>query len=159
MSNDSKLPPHDLEAEQAVLGTILIDPSALPKIPFLTPEMFYREKNRWLFEACKKVQARSEAVNQITACHEMKRAGKLEAAGGALFLGHLVGNVVGLDVESYARVIQNCYLCRRLILISQHIANAAYDEKPAEKIIEGIYKELNELEIKPVVRLKGGIPL
>jgi len=69
-----KLPPHDIEAEEAVIGSLLIDSDAIFKIAtFLKPEDFYREKNQWAYEACFFLYERNEAINQVTVAHELAR--------------------------------------------------------------------------------------
>ncbi|MGB2884404.1 MAG: DnaB-like helicase N-terminal domain-containing protein [Dehalococcoidia bacterium] len=78
-----KLPPHDLDAEEAVLGSLLIDPEAIFKVvTLLKADDFYREKNRWTYESCFQLYDRKEAINQITVAHELARKQQLEAAGG-----------------------------------------------------------------------------
>ena len=70
--NGDRLPPHDLDAEEAVLGSLLIDPEAIFKIAaLLRAEDFYREKNQWTYESCLSLYERREAVNQITVAHEL----------------------------------------------------------------------------------------
>ena len=93
MANE-KLPPHDIEAEEAVLGSLLIDPDAILKIAAsLKPEDFFSETNRMIYQSCLSLYQRNEVINQITAAHELMRQDKLEQIGGAAFLSHLIGNV------------------------------------------------------------------
>jgi replicative DNA helicase len=112
-----KLPPHDLDAEEAVLGSLLIDPEAIFKIvTVLKPEDFYREKNRWTYEACAALYERREAINQITLAHELARGQKLEATGGAAYLSHLVAQVpTSVHAEYYAAIVHRLSMMRRLI--------------------------------------------
>ena len=65
--NEAKLPPHDSDAEEAVIGSLLIDGAAIFQISdFLQPADFYFEPNRWLYEGCMALYQRDEAINQIT---------------------------------------------------------------------------------------------
>ena len=67
-----RLPPHDIDAEEAVIGSILIDGESLTNITsFLRPTDFYSEKNRWCYQACFALFERGEAINQVTVAHEL----------------------------------------------------------------------------------------
>lgn len=127
-----KLPPHDLDAEEAVLGSLLIDPEAIFKIvPLLKPEDFYREKNRWTYESCIALYERHEAINQITVASEMARQQKLEAAGGAAYLSHLVYQVpTSVHAEYYANIVHRLSMMRQLISASNKIAAIGYEAPP-----------------------------
>jgi replicative DNA helicase len=127
-----KLPPHDLDAEEAVLGSLLIDPEAIFKIiTFLKDEDFYREKNRWTYESCQQLYDRKEAINQITVAHELARRQQLEAAGGAAYLSHLVSQVpTSVHVEYYANIVRRLSMMRRLISASNQIAAIGYESPP-----------------------------
>jgi len=127
-----KLPPHDLDAEEAVLGSFLIDPEAIFKIvTVLKPEDFYREKNRWTYEACVSLYERREAINQITLAHELARQHKLEATGGAAYLSHLVAQVpTSVHAEYYANIVHRLSMMRRLISASNQIAAIGYESPP-----------------------------
>ena len=86
-----KLPPHDLDAEEAVIGSLLIDGTAIYSIAtFLQPPDFYHEQNQWLYEACLSLYERNEAINQITVAQELARRERLESCGGAAYLSHLI---------------------------------------------------------------------
>ena len=69
-----KLPPHDIDAEEAVIGSLLIDGTAIYKITtLLQPPDFYSERNSLVYEACSSLYQRSEAINQITVAQELAR--------------------------------------------------------------------------------------
>ncbi|TET75877.1 MAG: replicative DNA helicase [Dehalococcoidia bacterium] len=127
-----KLPPHDLDAEEAVLGSLLIDPEAMFKVvTFLKAEDFYREKNRWTYESCLQLYDRKEAINQITVAHELARQQQLEAAGGAAYLSHLVSQVpTSVHVEYYSNIVRRLSMMRRLISASNQIAAIGYESPP-----------------------------
>ena len=89
--NEAKLPPHDTDAEEAVIGSLLIDGTAIYQIAdFLQVADFYYEQNQWLYEACRSLYERDEAVNQITVAQELSRRGRLESCGGAAQLSYLI---------------------------------------------------------------------
>jgi replicative DNA helicase len=129
---DEKLPPHDVEAEEAVIGSLLIDPDAILKIAAsLKPEDFFSETNRAIYQACFSLYQRNEAINQITAAHELMRLDKLERVGGAAFLSHLISNVpTSLHVEYYAQIVSNTAMMRRLIGAAGQIEALGYEASP-----------------------------
>src|SRR4030043_448958 len=105
--NDAKLPPHDTDAEEAVIGSLLIDGAAIFRIAdFLQVPDFYFEQNQWLYDACLSLYQRDEAINQVTVAQELSRKGRLEAAGGAARLSYLISVCpTSLDIEHYARKV------------------------------------------------------
>jgi len=127
-----KLPPHDIEAEEAVIGSLVIDSDAIFKIAtFLKPEDFYREKNQWAYEACFFLYERNEAINQVTVAHELARRERLEAVGGAAYLSHLIANVpTSVHVEHYAQIVHRTSVLRRLISSAAQIAAIGYEAGP-----------------------------
>ena len=75
--------PHDIEAEEAVIGALLIDGDAIHQVtPVLRSADFYRERNRWCYEAALALSERPEAIDMATLGHEMARLSRLEEAGG-----------------------------------------------------------------------------
>ncbi|MFC2070458.1 replicative DNA helicase [Chloroflexota bacterium] len=128
-----KLPPHDVDAEEAVIGSLLIDGAAIYKITALLPEAdsFYHERNRLLYGACLSLNNRDEAIDQITLAQELDRQGKLEECGGAAHLSHLVSIVpTSLDIEHYAQIVQRLAISRRLIEAARKIENIGYEASP-----------------------------
>ena len=129
MAENGKLPPHNVEAEEAVLGSLFVDPDSITETAiFLKPEAFYREKNRWVYEACLALYDRNEAINQITAAQELATQGRLEAVGGAGYLSLLVERLpTSLHVEHYARIVHRLSVMRRLISAAGQIAAIGYE--------------------------------
>jgi replicative DNA helicase len=125
---EENLPPHDIEAEEAVIGSLIIDPDAIFKIAtFLVPEDFFDETNQVIYQACLSVHQRNEVVNQITVAHELMRQNRLEQIGGAAYLSHLLSiTPTPLYVEHYARIVSNAAAMRRLIAAAGQIAAIGY---------------------------------
>lgn len=128
-----KLPPHALDAEEATLGSFLIDPEAIGKVvSWLKPEDFYREKNQWTYAACLELNKRNEPTNQILVAHEMAQKQRLEAAGGAAYLSHLVNATpTSVHVEYYGKIVERLSFMRRLIGASNQIAAIGYESPPS----------------------------
>jgi len=131
MSTD-RLPPHDIEAEEAVLGALLIDGGAIFRIAtFLKPEDFYREKNQWVYAACCRLYDRNEAIDQVTVAHDLSQQERLEAIGGAAYLSHVVSNVAtSVYVEHYAQIVHRMSVMRRLISAAVQIEAIGYEGGP-----------------------------
>jgi len=127
-----KLPPHDIDAEEAVIGSLLIDGDAVFRIAtFLSPEDFYREKNQWAYEACFSLYERNDVIDQVTVAHELERQERLEAAGGPAYLSHLVSIVpTSVHIEHYAQIVHRMSLMRRLISAAKQIEAIGYEAGP-----------------------------
>ncbi|MBN1862844.1 MAG: replicative DNA helicase [Dehalococcoidales bacterium] len=130
--NGEKLPPHDIDAEEAVIGSLLIDGSAIYQIAtLLQPANFYSERNAQLYNACRQLYQRNEAINQITLAQELDRQGKLEACGGAAYLSHLISMVpTSLDIEHYAHIVYRLSIMRHLISAGKQITDIGYAADP-----------------------------
>ena len=124
-----RLLPHSVDAEESVIGALLIDSDALPKITgIITAEDFYVTKNRWCFEACLALFDRSEAINQVTVAEELVLRDRLEEIGGTSYLAHLVRTVpTTIHVEHYATIVQRTSIMRRLIRTADDIAAIGYE--------------------------------
>ncbi len=129
---DNKLPPYDIDAEESVNGSLLIDGKAIYEVAIiLRPEDFYSEQNRWIYQACLSLYQRDEAINQITVAQELDRQGKLEKCGGAAYLSHLISVVpTSLDIEHYARIVYRLSIMRQLISASEKISSIGYESDP-----------------------------
>jgi len=127
-----KLPPHDIDAEEAVNGSLLIDGTAIYKVAtFLNQQDFYSEQNQLVYGACLSLYQRNEAINQITVAQELDRRGKLETCGGAAYLSHLISIVpTSLDIENYAQIVYRLSLMRHLINAAGQIAAIGYEADP-----------------------------
>ena len=123
-----KLPPHDVEAEEAVIGSLLIDGETINRIAgVLKPEDFFRERNRWCFDACMALYQRGDAINQVSVAHELSIRERLDDVGGGSYLSHLVATVpTSVHAEHYARIVNRSATMRRLIQAAGDIATIGY---------------------------------
>ena len=128
----SGLPPHDVAAEEAVIAALLLDEDAYARVlPLVRPEDFFREQNRWCFEAALSLADRSESVTLTTLAHELEREGRLEDAGGEPYLAEVQGKYfTALGVEAHARIVARDALYRRLIQAASQIAQMAFAGGP-----------------------------
>ncbi|MFQ6099785.1 MAG: replicative DNA helicase [Anaerolineae bacterium] len=130
MAVPDKMVPHNIEAEEAVLGSLLIDPEALFRVsPFLKGEDFYIQKNVWIYEAILALHERREPVDFVTLCDELERRGQLEEVGAAAYITHLINAVPSaIHVEAYGHIVEQAAIRRRLIGAASQIAQLAYRE-------------------------------
>ena len=124
-----RLPPHDERAEESVIGSLLIDGDAIVSaVGILQPDDFYRERNRWCYEACLDLWDSNEAINPVTVGHRLATMNRLEEVGGPAYLGHLVSYVpTSAHLEHYARIVSRTHTLRRLIGAAGEIAALGYD--------------------------------
>lgn len=123
-----KLPPHDVEAEEAVIGSLLIDGDTINRVAgVIKPEDFFRERNRWCFDACMALYQRGDAINQVAVAHELNVHDRLDGVGGPAYLSHLVAVVpTPIHAEHYARIVNRSATMRRLIQAAGDIATIGY---------------------------------
>ncbi len=124
-----KLLPHDIEAEEAVIGSLLLDGEALLKVAsFLKADDFYREKNRLCYEACLALFRRSEAINQVTVTHELALQERHDQVGGTAYLSHLVSTVpTPTHIEHYGKIVNRTASMRTLIDAASKISGIGYE--------------------------------
>jgi replicative DNA helicase len=124
------LPPHNTEAEAAVLGGLLIDRDAIGRVAtILRPQDFYRGRNSTIYEAMLALYERREPIDYLTLSDELQRTGRYDEVGGLVYLSSLFTEVpTSLHVEQYARIVEAAALRRRIIGAAGRIAALGYDE-------------------------------
>jgi replicative DNA helicase len=133
------LPPHSQEAEEAVLGSLLIDSDAILRIAsFLLPEHFYVVKHQWVYASMKAIQERHEPIDLLTVAAQMAAEGKLDEIGGEGYIAGLTNSVpTALNVETYARAVEQHAVRRKMISAAGDVARLAYDQTmPIQSVIE-----------------------
>jgi replicative DNA helicase len=129
-NNSVRLPPQFLEGERAILGGLLIDNDAIPKVlTVLSADDFYREAHRNLFKAITQLFSRNEPVDWLTLTSALKEMGQLEAVGGQAFLAELVDAVPSAaNILHYTRVVKDKSVLRQLISASTEVVTRCYEE-------------------------------
>ena len=125
-----KLLPHDLEAEEAVVGSLLIDSDSFVRVAHvIKPDDFYREKNQICFTACLALFQRGEAIDQVTVARELSRTERLDTVGGMAYLSHLVSiTPTSAHSEHYANLVARTATMRRLIDAASRISAFGYED-------------------------------
>ena len=126
----SKVPPNDVEAEQAVLGSMLTDKDAVSAaIEVLKKDDFYREDNKAIYEAMINLYNKPEPIDIITVKDELQSMGKFELVGGLEYLADLPEKVpTTANVEKYIKIVEEKSMLRGLIKTSNDLINLGYDE-------------------------------
>ncbi|MGI6376150.1 MAG: replicative DNA helicase [Anaerolineae bacterium] len=150
-----RLPPQNIEAEQSVLGSLLIDPDAIVTVgSFLRPEDFYRETHGMIYAAIRALNERHIAADFVTVVDQLERSGELETVGGASYLSSLINAVpTSVHVEHYARIIERQSTMRRLISAAGQIAALAYeDQGEADQVVDRAEQLLFEVSQRRISR-------
>lgn len=148
-----RIPPQNLEAEQAVLGAILLEKDALFRvIEYLTPEDFYRSAHQRIYRAMQEVSESGEPVDLITITADLQNKKILEEVGGVSYLTDLANSVpTAANIEYYAKIVEEKAILRRLIKVATEIASTGYSEsEEISQIIGNAEKKIIELSQKRI---------
>ncbi|MCU9602236.1 replicative DNA helicase [Pallidibacillus thermolactis] len=143
-----RTPPQNIEAEQAVLGAIFIEPESLTVASeFLIPEDFYRSSHQKIFSAMLKLSDQGKAIDVVTVTEELAATEQLENIGGVSYLMELANAVpTAANVEYYARIVEEKSLLRRLIRTATEIAQEGYSrEDEVESLLSEAEKKIMEV--------------
>ena len=143
-----KVPPHDIEAEQAVLGSMLTDKDAvISAIEFLKEEDFYRTDNRAIYEAILNLYNRAEPIDIITVKAELESIGKFEQVGGLTYLASLPDKVpTTANAMKYIKIVEEKSTLRNLIKTANEIIELGYDPtEDVEDIMESAEKKIFDI--------------
>ena len=162
-SDPHRLPPQNLEAEQCVLGSILLQQGALVKIlELVNPEDFYREAHKTIFKAMVTLFEKNEPQDIITVTNILKNKNQLDEIGGPAYLSSLTDIVpVAANIIYYAQIIRSKAILRRLIQTSTEIAARCYDEQDdidilvdeAEQTIFEISRSKSSQDFQPLSKI------
>jgi replicative DNA helicase len=143
-----RMPPQNIEAEQAVIGAIFLEPSALTVASeILIPEDFYRASHQKIFNVMLDLNDQGKAVDLVTVTEELAAAKLIEDIGGVSYLSDLSGSVpTAANIEYYARIVEEKSLLRRLIRTATNIASDGYSrEDEVEALLSEAEKNIMEV--------------
>ena len=143
-----RVPPQNIEAEQSVLGAMLIEKEAIPKVmEILRDTDFYREAHRVIFNAMLELYNKNEAVDMITVTEILKRDNKLEDVGGIAYVTSLANAVpTAANVTYHASIIEEKSILRQLVSVSTQIASMGYEANDDVKnIIDSAESKILEI--------------
>lgn len=130
MAVKNRIPPHNLDAEESVLGALLLDREAATDVAeFLRSEHFYKEANALVYEAMLALYQSREPIDVVTVSNRLKKIKALEKVGGAPYLSDLANKVpTAAHAEHYGRIIQDAYTKRELISAASRLTESAFDD-------------------------------
>ncbi len=160
--------PANPEAEQAVLGSLLIDPDAVVRVAaFLKAEDFYQEKNGWIYQAILDLHERREPADFVTVTDELERRRQLVEIGGSAYVLDLINAVpTSIHVEHYGRIVERASVLRKLIRAASQIAQLAYDEATedvqevvdrAEQLVFSVAKDRSQRGLTSMRNIMGDV--
>jgi replicative DNA helicase len=140
--------PHNREAEEAVIGAVLINPEVYYDVAqFLQPEDFYIERHRWIWEAFLRLHEQRRPIDFLTVSESLNQNNQLAEIGGLAYLATLANNVpTSLHAEAYGRIVEETSVRRRMLTAANQIAKLAYQQETsleavmdeAEKAVFGV---------------------
>ncbi|OQY30316.1 MAG: replicative DNA helicase [Candidatus Cloacimonetes bacterium 4572_55] len=152
----ARIPPQNIEAEQAVLGAMMLQREAIDiAAEILDSEYLYREAHKRIFDSIVNLYYRNEAVDLLTVSNELKAKGWLENVGGTIYLSRLLDSVdTTAHVEYHTNIIRDKAVLRRLIYLATKIVKESYDESEAvDELLDRAEQMIFEVSEK---RLKSG---
>ena len=147
--------PHSREAEEAVIGAVLINPEAYYDVAqFLHAEDFYIHRNKWIWEAFIALHDRNEAIDIVTVTEELDQQGHLADIGGSAYITKLINNVPSsLHAEAYGRRVEETAIRRRMLDAANQIAKMAYEENLSlETVMDGSEKAVFNVSERRLTR-------
>ncbi len=152
--------PHSRQAEEAVLGAVLIDSEAYFNIAqFLKPDDFYIIRNRWIWDAFTRLHERRQPIDYLTVCQELEQQNQLTELGGPAYIMSLINQTpTSLNAEAYGRLVEESSVRRRMLQAANELAKLAYDQKQsvdtimdeAEKAIFSISERRVHNDLQPI---------
>ncbi len=162
--NGIRIPPQHIDAEKALLGSIMLRSEVLYNITDrVRPESFYAEKHRMIYRAMIELHQKTQPIDLLTLSTKLEEKNELDAIGGRAYLSELVNAVPSAsNAEHYAEIVEKKFLMRSLIEAAEHISNIGYDdEREVDHILDEaeskIYAVSNNTAGKAVAHIKDGL--
>lgn len=137
----------DVDAETALIGSVLIDPDAMGRVSgIVSGDDLYLEKHKWVWGALVSLTERNEPVDIITICDELERAGHLDEAGGSAYITHLINAVPSaIHAEGYAQIVARKAFRRGLLQAANVLARLAYETGDDDAVAENIDRTITAI--------------
>ncbi len=146
--NGVRIPPQSIEAEMALLGSIMLRPEAIYDVmDIIVPASFYSERHRMIYETMLELMSKRSPIDVLSLSSRLSEKSILEQIGGARYLTELVGTVPSAaNVEHYGHIVQKKHMMRSLIEAGEEIEALGYDEeKEIDEILDSAEKKMFEL--------------
>lgn len=155
--NNGRVPPHDKDVEEAVLGALMLEKDAFPAVcDLLRPESFYEPANQKIYEAIQALGAAQLPIDMLTVTDQLRQSNTLDEVGGVPFIAELTSRVASAaNIEWHARILAQQYLARELISFASQVSNNAFDaSQDVDDVLqqaEGRLFELSQRNVKKEV--------
>lgn len=150
---EERIPPQNLAAEQSVIGSILMDKNAIAKVvEHLSPDSFYRDAHRFIYEAIIDLFDRGEPIDLVTVTEVLRKNGKLDAVGGSVYVADLINSVpTAANVDHYAKIVAEKAILRRLIEAGTKIVGEAFaNQEDVDQVLDSAEREIFDIALKRV---------
>jgi replicative DNA helicase len=159
-ASSPQIVPHSREAEEAVIGSVLINPDSYYDVAqFLRAEDFYIHRHRWIWEAFTRLHERRTPIDFLTVTEELEQLGQMTEVGGPAYITALISNVPSsLHAEAYGRIVEQASVRRKMLEAANQIAKLAYQEDitvdsvmdEAEKAVFGVSERRVTRDLQPI---------
>ncbi|MCE1254236.1 MAG: replicative DNA helicase [Anaerolineae bacterium] len=159
--------PHSREAEESVLGSVLINPeSYLDVAQFLKADDFYIVRNRWIWETFTRLSERRIPIDNLTVTNDLDQRGQLAETGGPAYITFLISQVpTSLNAEAYGRIVEDKAIRRRMLAAANDMAQQATNQQQsvdtalgeAEKSIFGISQRRTQKDLQPIKKVLSDV--
>ena len=160
---DAPAPPHSVEAEQAVLGGLLLDPAAWENVAdVVTQQDFYRPDHQLIFDAIGALAGAGKPCDVVTVSQHLESTGKLESAGGLAYLGSVARDTpTAANVRAYAEIVRERSLLRQLIRAGTDIAAEVYNNKgeSARDLVDRAEQRVFDIAEGSFRKREGAVPV
>jgi len=160
---DAPAPPHSVEAEQAVLGGLLLDPAAWENVAdVVTQQDFYRPDHQLIFDAIGALAGAGKPCDVVTVSQHLESTGKLESAGGLAYLGSVARDTpTAANVRAYAEIVRERSLLRQLIRAGTDIAADVYNNKgeSARDLVDRAEQRVFDIAEGSFRKREGAVPV
>lgn len=164
--DDLRLPPQSLESEQAVLGSIMLRKDAIHEVEdILSPDSFYAEKHKKIFQAMLDLSAKNEPIDMLSLSTKLSEQKILETVGGNVYLAEMVNSVPSsVNIKHYAEIVQKKHILRSLIEAADYVSTLASEESDElmEDILDMAEKKIFSVVSSPknqkFIHLKDALP-
>src|SRR5574344_294532 len=151
---NTNLIPQDIEAEEAVLGAVLVNPNTLSKVvEILSPDSFYKPAHRYVYEAMLQLFNQNERIDIVSVSDILNLNSKLEVIGGRAFINDLsFKTITTSNIEYYAKIVQDKAIKRALINAGSEIVSLGYDLNPIHESLDNAEKLIFDIASKKATK-------
>ena len=145
--NSLKIPPHSLDAESALLGSVMIRPESIHEISdLIRPETFYAEKNSIIYETMLELHSKATPIDLLSVSHRLKEKEQLERIGGASYLTEIVNSVpTSTNIRHYADMVFKKHMLRKIISTGEYVEALGYEEgRDLDEVLDDASKKMFE---------------